>query len=413
MPAVRTRLERPPLDRETVERFGHLRGEPDWLIETRLAAVERYGETPWPRIDVGEEWRRFPLEAVPYEAIATDAPEQVVLAQTHEQGVLNLPLHDAVRAHGELVRPWLLRDGGPVAQAAVRAYARAAWTAGRFVRIPLGVTVARPIDVVTVPAVSRTIIVAERGSRATVVEELRSSGEEEFVAMPVLDVHLEDDAQLDYVQIQRFGPRVWILGSQHYRSERASRLASFNVFVGSRAAKVGIGSDITGDGAVVGLNGLVAAGSDQKIDFNVFQDLAGSHSESVLLYLAALYERAKAVTYGVIRVEPQSRGTSSYQECRNMLLSEHAGADPIPVLEILTNDVVRCGHGATAGALDPADLFYVQSRGLPRDDAEQLIVRGFFERVVAKVPDPEVRRRMLAALEPRIGGSFEALEALG
>ncbi len=410
MTAVRARLERPPLDRETVERFGHERGEPAWLVEQRLASVDRYLETPWPRSDVGEEWRRFPLAELPYEAVATDVPEPAVLAQTHELGVLNLPLGEAVRSRGDLVRPYLERDGGPVAQAAIRAYARAMWTGGRFVRVPPAVEVARPIEVVTVPGVSRTIVVAERGSRATVVEELRSSGDEELVAMPILEVHLEDDAQLDYVQIQRFGPRVWVLGSQAYRSERASRLASFNVFVGSRAAKVGIGSDITGDGAVVSLNGLVAGGDDQKIDFNVFQDLAGSHSESVLLYLAALYDRAKAVTYGVIRVEPQSRGTSSYQECRNMLLSEHAGADPIPVLEILTNDVVRCGHGATAGALDPSELFYVQSRGLPREDAERLIVRGFFERVVAKVADADVRRRMLAALEPRIGSV--AIEAV-
>jgi Fe-S cluster assembly protein SufD len=160
----------------------------------------------------------------------------------------------------------------------------------------------------------------------------------------------------------------------------------------------------------VHLNGLVAAGDDQKVDFNVFQDLHGSHSESILLYLSALYDRAKAVTYGVIRVEPESRATSSYQECRNLLLSEHAGADPIPVLEILTNDVARCGHGATAGALDDADLFYVQSRGLPREDAERLIVRGFFERVIEKVADPDVRRRMLRALEPRIG-VVAALEA--
>ena len=409
MAVTRVRLERPPLDRDSVERFGLSRGEPRWLIDQRVAAAERYLETPWPRTDVGEEWRRFPLNDVPYDSIAQDIAQPVVLAQTHEPGVLNVTLADAVAKHAEFARPKLEMTEGPVAQVAVRAYAQAAWTSGRFVRVPAGVQVGRPIEVVTVPAVSRTIIVLERGSRAMVVETLRG-GEGEQLAMPVLEVHLEDEASLDYVQLQEFDTKVWILGSQHYRSARASRLESFNVFVGGHRAKVGIGSDIRGDGAVVHLNGLVAGGDDQKIDFNVFQDLFGSHSESILLYLAALYDRAKAVTYGVIRVEPESRATSSYQECRNMLLSEHAGADPIPVLEILTNDVLRCGHGATAGAIDDADLFYVQSRGLPRDEAERLIVRGFFERVIEKVADVEVRNRMLRALEPRIG-SIGALEA--
>ena len=420
MALTRARLERPPLDRESVERFSLSRGEPNWLTEQRVAAVERYLETPWPRTDVGEEWRRFPLKDVPYDEIAVDIPQPASGDRygwsVSRKGFVNLPIEllwnapEPTPKPDALLRELLANTDGPRAQDAIRAYAAAAWTNGHFVRVPASLDVPHPIEVVTVPSVSRTIILLERGARATVVERLIGGADEPQLAMPILDVHLEDDAVLNYVQIQEFAPSVWVLGSQQYRSARGSKLESFNVFVGSRAAKVGIGSNIRGDGAVVRLNGLVAAGDDQKIDFNVFQDLFGSHSESILLYLAALYDRAKAVTYGVIRVEPESRATASYQECRNMLLSEHAGADPIPVLEILTNDVLRCGHGATAGAIDDADLFYVQSRGLPRDEAERLIVRGFFERVIEKVGDADVRREMLRALEPRIG-SIASLEA--
>src|SRR5207249_4467954 len=94
---------------------------------------------------------------------------------------------------------------------------------------------------------------------------------------------------------------------------------------------------------------IVVAERDSSV--TLVEDLDGRSSQSDLLYLSALYDRAKAIFYGKIRVEPTSHGTGSYQECRNMLLSKDAGADPIPVLEILTNDVIRCGHGATAGAL--------------------------------------------------------------
>jgi Fe-S cluster assembly protein SufD len=181
--------------------------------------------------------------------------------------------------------------------------------------------------------------------------------------------------------------------------------------VGSARTKLGVESDIRGDGAEVKLYGLVAGGDSQRIDVNSFQRLDGRASTSDLLYLSALYEAAKAVYYGVIRVEHTSSGTGSYQECRNMLLSDRAGADPIPVLEILTNDVARCGHGATAGALEEDEMFYVMSRGLPRLEAEQLMVRGFFQRVVEKIPQPQVRARVLAALAPRIGRVAE-LEAV-
>ncbi len=141
---------------------------------------------------------------------------------------------------------------------------------------------------------------------------------------------------------------------------------------------------------------------------NSLQKLDGKASTSDLLYLSALYEAAKAVYYGVIRVEPTSSGTGSYQECRNMLLSDKAGADPIPALEILTNDVARCGHGATVGAIDEEELFYVRTRGLDRLEAERLLVRGFFQRVVANIPEPQVRARVFAALEPRIGRLAES-----
>ena len=90
-----------------------------------------------------------------------------------------------------------------------------------------------------------------------------------------------------------------------------------------------------------------------------------------------------------------------------MLLSDEAGADPIPVLEILTNDVVRCGHGATAGALSDEELFYAMSRGFDRDEAQQLLVHGFFRRVINELADEHVRQRVLNAVRPRIGNIAE------
>jgi Fe-S cluster assembly protein SufD len=208
--------------------------------------------------------------------------------------------------------------------------------------------------------------------------------------------------------VQRFSDDVWAIGQQRNISERDSVLANFNVLVGSKRTKLGVESDIRGNGAQVKLYGLVAAGDQQRIDVNSLQRVDGKASTSDLLYLSALYEAAHAIFYGVIRVEPTSSGTGSYQECRNMLLSKNAGADPIPVLEILTNDVARCGHGATAGSLSDEDLFYVMSRGLDRPTAEQLLVRGFFQRVVNDIPDVQIRTRVTDALAPRIGRIAEA-----
>ncbi len=289
------------------------------------------------------------------------------------------------------------------------------WAAGSsFLYVPANVEIKMPLvlekswPVGEYAMLSRTILVAERGSTVTLVEDLSSSdGPGERLAVPLVEIYAGDGAKVRYVCIRRFAQNVWDLGAQRYRSARDSHLASLNVFVGGGHTKTGIESIIEGDGAIVKLSGLVAAGDDQRVDVNSFQGVDGKGSQSDLVYLSALYDAAKAVFYGKIRVEPTSSGTGSYQECRNMLLSDKAGADPIPVLEILTNDVARCGHGATAGPLGDEELFYAMSRGFDRDAARQLLVHGFFRRVVNQLADEHVRQRVLNALRPRIGNIAE------
>jgi Fe-S cluster assembly protein SufD len=186
-----------------------------------------------------------------------------------------------------------------------------------------------------------------------------------------------------------------------------AHVTTLNAEVGSMITKVGLEVQMSGRGGTSRLLGLLAAGDDQRIDINAHQVLAADYTTSDLLYLAALYDRARAAFYGVTLVEHGTKQTSSYQECRNLLLSPEAGAEPIPVLEIKANDILRCGHGATAGAIDPTQLFYAQSRGLDPVAAERMIVRGFFEQVVAQIHDETIRGRVLGALAGRIGTTEE------
>ncbi|MHB8630643.1 MAG: SufD family Fe-S cluster assembly protein [Candidatus Limnocylindria bacterium] len=413
-----------PLDRSLVERLSRRRNEPGWMLESRLAALATLRPEDWPT-GAEEEWRRFPLGGLPAGPLVVDEPPgppshfSAMPVEAAHHGVVFDRWQDAVNAHPELVRRALEGRGGIASHAAFRALNGAAFAHGStFVHVPAGVQVELPLHVRkhwtagTGAIVYRTVVVAEPGSSVTLVEEVTSDGGGRGrVAIPGLEIIAGDGAQVRYVGIQRFGDDVWNLGFQHYASRRDSTVRSFNVLVGSHKTKLGIDSDIQGDGAIVKLYGLVAAGADQRIDVNSLQRLDGRASTSDLLYLSALYERAHATYYGVIRVEPTSHGSGSYQECRNMLLSDKAGADPIPVLEILTNDVARCGHGATAGRLDDLELFYVMSRGLDRASAEQLLVRGFFQRVINEIPDPQVGASVLAALAPRIGRVTELEDA--
>ena len=406
------------LDRKTVEQHSLRRGEPGWLRESRLHALERFTPESWPSGEE-EEWRRFPLSGLPTGPLASTLDHLPGIQFKLEPdaiaaGVIFKGLTRAALDNPQLVRPHIVNGDGIPSHAAFRAAADALWSAGSsFVHVPAGVVVRQPLVLEKIwPAsdeamLSRTIVVAERDSTVTLVEDLSSRGDAPRIAIPHVEVHVGAGARVWYVGIRRWAPGVLDLGFQRYRSARDSELRSLNVFAGEGRSKVGLESDIEGDGAIVKLFGLVAAGDSQRIDVNSFQSVDGRASQSDLLYLSALYDRAKAIFYGKIRVEPTSHATGSYQECRNMLLSDEAGADPIPVLEILTNDVVRCGHGATAGALSDEELFYAMSRGFDRDEAQQLLVHGFFRRVINELADEHVRQRVLNAVRPRIGNIAE------
>ncbi len=400
---------RQPLDPDVVERFSVGRDEPEWLRRIRRAAAERAATAAWPT-GHEEEWRKFPPLEIPDAPLIGARSRGTHAAAGLPTGVIAMELDDAVREHPQLVEAWLARGGPVPTHAALRAVAEALWSAGTFVYVPRGVRVTAPIvcertwEPGDAACLSRTIVVAEQDSSVMVVEDLTSVGDgPRRVAIPHLDVHVGPGAELRFVHIQRLDGEMWDLGAQWYGSARDSRLSSFEILLGSARTKLGIVSDIQGDGAEVKLYGVLAAGDHQKIDINSLQRLDGRASQSDLLYLSALYDSAKATYYGVVRVEPTSHATGSYQECRNLLLSDKAGANPVPVLEILTNDVMRCGHGATAGRVDEEEIFYVLSRGVDRKTAEQLLVRGSFSRVIDRIPDAAIRARVLEALRPRIG----------
>ena len=406
------------LDPEMVEQHSLRREEPEWLRAARLEAQLRFTPEAWPTGEE-EEWRRFPLKDLPERTLVStlDHLPGIQFKIEPEATALGVIFKGLLRAsldNPDLVRPYVGPGDGMPSHAAFRALADALWSAGStFVYVPAGVEVRQPLVLEKVwPAgadamLSRTILVAERDSVVTLVEDLTSEGEAPRIAVPHVEVHAGPGAHVTYVGIRRFARGVLDFGFQRFRSARDSDLRSLNVFAGEGRSKVGIESDIEGNGATVKLFGLVAAGDSQRIDVNTLQRVDGRASQSDLLYLSALYDRAKAIFYGKIRVEPTSHGTGSYQECRNMLLSPEAGADPIPVLEILTNDVVRCGHGATAGALSDEELFYAMSRGFDRQAAQQLLVHGFFRRVINELKDEHVRQRVLNAVRPRIGNIAE------
>ncbi len=314
------------------------------------------------------------------------------------EGIRFEALDDAEPLLGSLVKP----------DDKLRAHNAAVWQHGLVVHVPAGVELARPLFLRVTNTVDggslfwRVLVVAEPGSRFTLIEELASTSPElAGYVNAAVEIVVHDGAKVEYVNVQNLSQKTWLFSSNHAQVERDAELDWVTGGFGSAKGKVWIQNDLVGRGATSRVTGAYFADGHQHLDFDTYQLHAAPDTESDFAFKGALRDSARTVWRGMIRVEEGAQKTNAYQENRNLLLSKQASANSIPGLEILANDV-RCTHGATLSPVDREQLFYLMARGLPRAEAERLIVRGFFQDVLDRVDLEPVRDALGAALEARI-----------
>jgi len=312
-----------------------------------------------------------------------------------------------VETHGELVRQYLGREVTP-AFSKFAALSGALWSGGVFLHVPRGVEIEQPIRVARwlsqggIAVFPRTLIIAEPGARIDFVDEMRSPDfGEPSLSCGAVEVIAQDAAQVHYVALQRWGRGVRHLSMQKTIASRDADLDTLVVNLGGDLARVDLHAWLDGPGARSDMLGLYFGERDQHFDHNTRQDHKAPHAESDLLYKGALYDSSRAVFRGIIRVHPGAQHTDAYQTNRNLLLSDSARADSLPNLEIEADDV-KCSHGATVGQLDEEELFYLMARGIPRPQAERLVVFGFFGEVLDRLPMPAVVEELREAITAKI-----------
>ena len=377
----------------------------------RAELLERYRALPMPTTQE-EAWRFTDLKGFDPDALASnghvrgsDAGTMLALdvsgratvtaagveIESAPEGIRFEPLGEGHERLGQLVGT----------DEKFAAHNAALWEHGLLVHVPRGVELSKPLYVrVSVPF-WRLLVIADEGSRFSLVEEYASATEDESYSNAVVELFVEAGAKLEYVSLQNLSRQTWHFASHHARVERDAELDWVAGGFGSKKGKTRIQNDLAGPGATSRVTGAYFADGTQHLDYDTFQEHIAPSTESDFAFKGALRESARAVWRGMIRVEKDAQKTNAYQENRNLMLSETAHADSIPGLEILANDV-RCTHGATLGQVDREQLFYLMARGLSRSEAERLIVRGFFQDVLDRIELEPVREAVTAALEARI-----------
>ena len=437
--------------RAAVEELSASQREPSWLLDRRLAALAIFERTPVPT-RAEEDYRRTDLRRFNIEEFApivgqrSTAPSAstrglapavravlggasrkggvdggtmvqqngTVLFQTLSEelaakGVIFCSLAEAVDRHPDLVRPYLTdeRIGGDVDK--WTSMNSAFWTGGVFIYVPKNVEVTLPLRTVfaqsgTGATSTKTLVIAEAWSTVTYLDDCLSVGNTNAPAFntSVIDVVAGEGSAVRYCHIQNWGTNVWNFERERFFCKRDAAINTLQVGLGSHLTKSYVQTNIDEPGVSAEMLGLVFIGGKQHIDHTTLQNHIAGQSMSDLLFKCAMLEQARSVYGGKIVIAVGAQRSDAYQNNRNLLLSSEARADSIPMLEIEANDV-RCTHGATVSSVDAEELFYLQSRGLPRAEAERMIVEGFFSPVIDRIPLVGVRERLAQEIASQLG----------
>jgi Fe-S cluster assembly protein SufD len=412
------------------------RNEPGWLVDVRRRAWTRFGELGMPSRNE-EEWSRTDIRLFKLDRYSLpdsqppvgEAPrgllsqgvglggqtitfdsattESTIADKWAAKGVLFGGIERMLAEHGELLRPFFERrviDPGRDKFAALNA---ACWAGGALLYVPKRVTVDEPFHALSGMTdggvdLTKTLVILDEGAEATMLSETESVGPGAGgFHCGSIELIIEPDARLRYVNLQNWGDQVW-----HFAHQKAN-VAARGVLqwtigaLGSRLAKVNQHVALIGEDAEAQVNGVMFTQGRQHMSYATHQHHLAAHCRSDLLYKAALQDDSRTVWRGMIKVDRDAQKTNAYQRNDNLMLSRTARSDSIPGLEIEADDV-RCTHGSTSGRVDDQQVFYAMTRGYTRQEAVRMIVTGFFQQVFDRITIESVRDALGEAIGRRV-----------
>ena len=415
------------------------RDEPGWLVDRRREAFATFQSLPLPTLR-DEEWRRTDIRALKLDTFSPPARhtpsslarselapafdalsghyatglEHVDPVPTREadasrlNGAIFLDLDQAVKECPDLVKRHLFTSAYDPKADAFAALHAAFFTGGSFLYVPKGADLEAPLfTLVGLSAAGRvdlhhTLVVLEEGAQASLVQETASRGRADAPALHFGGVELivGPEARLRFVNIQNWDGGTWHFSRERAVVERDGRLQWTVGGLGSRLSKVNQEVALVGQGARAQVNGIMFTSARQHLAYFTRQDHVAPHTTSDLLYKGGVKDRSRLVWKGMIRVEKDAQKTDAYQKNEDLVLADTARADSIPGLEIEANDV-RCTHGATSSRIDPEQEFYLQSRGIAKEQADELLTFGFFEEVLNRLASDPLHDALRALIQTK------------
>jgi Fe-S cluster assembly protein SufD len=397
-------------------------GAPQWLAARRRQGLEAWAaqamptgkDEDWRYVELGFDLDDFRPVDVPGEPLEADpfirAVERVAATATVVDGCAvdiqadGLDIATADRFEGNTSVTDRYGTGLQGATSIFAAAHEALAPAGTVVHIPAsgapGAPVLIDLQAVTPGSVSfpHVTIVLEPDAEASVIVVSRSAAGVEALHVPVIEAFVGDAARLRLTTVQNHDRAARAVAHHQIVLGRDATVTIGEVGLGGSYGRQRLGIDLDGAGASARMAGVYFGDGEQVLDYRVYVTHRGPRTTSDIFLKGAVEDRAQAVWTGLVRIEHGAVGTSAFETNRNLVLSEGARVNSVPNLEILTDDL-QCGHGSSSGPLEEEHLYYLMSRGIPRDRAERLLVRGFFEEIIEQLPAPQLAEPARAEVE--------------
>ncbi len=433
---VETKL---PVDQDYVSSYSKQLGEPEWMTALRTDAFAKVSDLNLPVADKTKitnwnftQFQKHTVESAAFSSMS-ELPEEIkalvesesesgslyiqrnntpahlkITDELKDNGVIFTDIFTAVKEHGDLVQKYFMTDGVKVDENKLTALHAALLNGGTFLYVPKNVELTEPVQAVfihddaEVAMFNHVLVVAEDNSSVTYVENYISTVDvENSVFNIVSEVVAKDNAKVAYGAVDTLNS-----GVTTYVNRRgvASRDARIEWALGLMNDGDTVSENVTnliGDGSYGDTKSVVVGRGKQKQNFTTKVVHFGKNSEGYILKHGVMKDEASSIFNGIGKIEHGASKSNAEQESRVLMLSEKARGDANPIL-LIDEDDVTAGHAASVGRVDPLQLYYLMSRGIPQKEAERLVIHGFLAPVVNQLPIEGVKKQLVEVIERKV-----------
>ncbi len=426
--SVDTQLQ---FDREYVTNFSKDANEPEWFLNQRLSSLELVGTKELPKPDKTkiDNWN-FTQFSHNVTAVGTDLPEQVkgliseedtqnvlafrngqlaqskLSAQLKEQGVIFTDFATALKEHSDLVQKYFMKEAVTQDENRLTALHAALLNGGTFIYVPKNVEVELPLQAIYAIGggaglFNHVLLVADENSTVTYVENYVSEDTETAVANIIAEVYALQGSTVSFGAVDNFATGVTTYVVRRGHTERDAKilwaLGQFND--GNTVSENK--TFLVGEGSFTDKKTVTIGTGEQRQNFTSHVVHYGKHTEGLILTHGVMKDSASSIFNGISKIEHGASKSNGEQTERVLMLSEKARGDANPIL-LIDEDDVTAGHAASVGRIDPLQMFYLMSRGIPKKEAERLVIHGFLAPVVKEMPVDAVKTRLIEVIERKV-----------